>query len=72
MEIFKQKKKNTKYTVLRSPHVNKKSREHFNFHIYKQTFYILNNNLDILINFLIIFRKIIPKNLLLTIQIIKN
>jgi len=69
---IQKKIKNKKYTVLKSPHVNKKSREHFNFHTYKQTFYILDKNLNNLINFLIIFKKIIPKNLLLAIQIIKN
>jgi len=67
-----QKKKNTIYTVLRSPHVYKKSREHFNYNYYKQTFYILNNNLYILIYFLIIIKKIIPQNTLLKTKIKKN
>ena len=67
-----QKKKNTIYTVLRSPHVYKKSQEHFNYNYYKQTFYILNNNLYILIYFLIMIKKIIPQNVLLKTKIKKN
>ncbi len=67
-----QKKKNTIYTVLRSPHVYKKSREHFNYNYYKQTFHILNNNLYTLIYFSIIIKKIVPQNLLLKIKIQKN
>jgi small subunit ribosomal protein S10 len=66
------KKKNTIYTVLRSPHVNKKSREHFNYNYYKQSFNILNKNIYNLIHFLIIFKKILPQNLLLKIKLQKN
>jgi small subunit ribosomal protein S10 len=69
---IQQNKKNTIYTVLKSPHVNKKSREQFNFHLYKQTYFILSSNMYLLINFLIIFKKIMPKNMLLKIQIKKN
>nr|YP_008475388.1 ribosomal protein S10 [Thraustotheca clavata]AGS55534.1 ribosomal protein S10 [Thraustotheca clavata] len=65
-------KKNTIYTVLRSPHVYKKSQEHFNYNYYKQTFHILNHNLYILIYFLIIIKKIIPQNVLLKTKIKKN
>ena len=66
------KKKNTIYTVLRSPHVYKKSREHFNYNCYNQTFHILNNNLYTLIYFSTILKKIISQNLLLKIKIQKN
>ena len=65
------KKKNTIYTVLRSPHVNKKSREHFNYNLFKKKIYILNKSLYNLIHFLIILKKILPKNVLLKIQINK-
>lgn len=67
-----QKKKNTIYTILRSPHVYKKSREHFNYNFYKQTFYILNSNIYILIYFSIIIKKILPQNILLKIKLKKN
>jgi len=67
-----QKKKNTIYTILRSPHVYKKSREHFNYNFYKQTFYILNSNLYLLIYFSIIIKKILPQNILLKIKLKKN
>ena len=69
---IKPKKKNTIYTVLRSPTVYKNSREHFNYNIFKQSFFISNQNLFTIINFLIIFKKILPKNILLKIKIIKN
>nr|YP_009327273.1 ribosomal protein S10 [Aphanomyces invadans]AOQ30680.1 ribosomal protein S10 [Aphanomyces invadans] len=67
-----QKKKNTIYTVLRSPHVNKKSMEHFNYNFYKKNFYILNDNFYTLIYFLIILKKNLPENILIKTQIKKN
>ena len=66
------KKKNKIYTVLRSPHVYKKSREHFNYNYYKQCFYILGLKSYDLIHILILFKKILPQNLLLKIQLQKN
>ena len=66
------KKKNIIYTVLRSPHVYKKSREHFNYNYYKQTFNILSYNVFDLIHILIIFKKILSQNLLLKIKLQKN
>ena len=69
---IQQKKKKTIYTVLKSPHVNKKSMEHFNYNFYKKNFYILNNNFYILIYFLIILKKSLPENILIKTQIIKN
>ena len=71
-ENIPNKKKNTIYTVLKSPHVNKKSMEHFNYNFYKKKIYILNNNLYTLIYFLIIFKKSIPQNVLIKTQIKKN
>nr|YP_009327227.1 ribosomal protein S10 [Aphanomyces astaci]AOQ30634.1 ribosomal protein S10 [Aphanomyces astaci] len=67
-----QKKRNTIYTVLKSPHVNKKSMEHFNYIFYKKNFYILNNNFYSLIYFLIILKKNLPENILIKTQIKKN
>ena len=66
------KKKNIIYTVLRSPHVNKKSREHFNYNYYKQSFHIISSKIYNLIHILVVFRKILPKNLLLKVQLNKN
>lgn len=69
---IKTNQKNKIYTVLRSPHVNKKSREQFNFNFFKQTIYISYSSLYILFNFLIIFKKILPTNTLIKVQVIKN
>lgn len=66
------KKKNTIYTVLRSPHVYKKSMEHFNYNYYKQTFYLVGLHYHEIMHILIIFKKILPQNLLLKIQLQKN
>lgn len=66
------KKKNTIYTILRSPHIYKKSREHFNYNYYKQTFNIYSYNIFDLIHILIILKKVLPKNLLLKIKLQKN
>jgi ribosomal protein S10 len=69
---IQQKKKNTVYTVLRSPHVNKKSMEHFNYSFYKKNFNILSNDFFTLIHFMVILKKILPKNILLNFKIKKN
>jgi small subunit ribosomal protein S10 len=69
---IQQKKKNTIYTVLKSPHVNKKSMEHFNYNFYKKNFYILNNDFYTLVYFLIILKKSLPENILIKTQIKKN
>lgn len=69
---IQQKKKNTKYTVLKSPHVYKKSMEHFSYNFYKKNFYILNDNFFVLIYFLVILKKILPQNILLKSKIKKN
>jgi ribosomal protein S10 len=69
---IQQKKKKKIFTVLKSPHVNKKSMEHFNYNLYYKNFYILNKNFYTLIYFSIILKKILPQNVLLTMQIKKN
>ena len=66
------KKKIKIYTILRSPHIYKKSREHFNYNYYKQCFYLLGLRFYDLIHILIVLKKILPQNLLLKIQIQKN
>nr|UXG53527.1 ribosomal protein S10 [Aphanomyces euteiches] len=69
---IQQQKKKTIYTVLRSPHVNKKSMEHFSYNFYNKNFYVLNNNFYTLIYFSIILRKILPHNILLKMKIKRN
>ena len=70
--IYKIKNKKKIFTLLRSPHVHKKSREHF---IYKE--YIINieiffYNFINLINFLIYIKKIFNKNKKIIFKIKKN
>jgi ribosomal protein S10 len=69
---IQQKKKKNIYTVLRSPHVNKKSMEHFSYNYYNKNFYVSNNNFYTLIYFSIILRKILPHNTLLKMKIKKK
>lgn len=70
--IFKVKNKNKIFTLLKSPHVNKKSREHFIYKNYVQKIDLNFINIYQLINFLIILKKIISKNLLINVKIIRN
>ncbi len=70
--FFKIKNKNKIFTLLKSPHVNKKSREHFIYKNYIQKIDL--NFIDIfqLLNFLIILKKNLSKNFLINVKIIKN
>nr|YP_010394390.1 ribosomal protein S10 [Phytophthora lateralis]AEP41616.1 40S ribosomal protein S10 [Phytophthora lateralis]AEP41617.1 40S ribosomal protein S10 [Phytophthora lateralis]UXG53512.1 ribosomal protein S10 [Phytophthora lateralis]DAZ88398.1 TPA_asm: ribosomal protein S10 [Phytophthora lateralis]DAZ88831.1 TPA_asm: ribosomal protein S10 [Phytophthora lateralis] len=70
--IFQTKNKNKIFTLLRSPHVNKKSREHFIYKNYKPKIDIKFNNIFQLINFLILIKKLLTENLLMNIKIIKK
>nr|YP_010395045.1 ribosomal protein S10 [Phytopythium vexans]AFQ02348.1 40S ribosomal protein S10 [Phytopythium vexans]DAZ89482.1 TPA_asm: ribosomal protein S10 [Phytopythium vexans] len=70
--IFKIKNKNKIFTLLRSPHVNKKSREHFIYKNYTQKIDIKFKNIFQLFNFLIILKKILNENNIIKIKIIKN
>jgi ribosomal protein S10 len=65
-------KKRYIYTILKSPHVNKKAMEHYNYNYFTKKFYILNNNLFSIFYFLIILKKILPKNTLSKFKIIKK
>lgn len=61
------------FTILKSPHVNKKSREHFIYKNYNQKFDIkINNNFSQLLNNLIIIKKILTENFIIKTKIIKN
>nr|AEP41557.1 40S ribosomal protein S10 [Phytophthora hibernalis]AFP66906.1 ribosomal protein S10 [Phytophthora hibernalis]UXG53508.1 ribosomal protein S10 [Phytophthora hibernalis] len=70
--IFKTKNKNKIFTLLRSPHVNKKSREHFIYKNYNPKIDIKFNNIFQLFNFLILIKKLLSENLLMNIKIIKT
>ena len=70
--IFKVKNRDKIFTLLKSPHVNKKSREHFIYKNYIQKIDLNFMNIFQLLNFLIILKKILSKNFLINIKIIKN
>jgi ribosomal protein S10 len=70
--IFKVKNRDKIFTLLKSPHVNKKSREHFIYKNYIQKIDLNFMNIFQLLNFLIILKKILSKNFLINVKIIKN
>nr|QUJ24006.1 40S ribosomal protein S10 [Nothophytophthora sp. 'liri']QUJ24007.1 40S ribosomal protein S10 [Nothophytophthora sp. 'liri']QUJ24008.1 40S ribosomal protein S10 [Nothophytophthora sp. 'liri']QUJ24009.1 40S ribosomal protein S10 [Nothophytophthora sp. 'liri']QUJ24010.1 40S ribosomal protein S10 [Nothophytophthora sp. 'liri'] len=70
--IFQTKNKNKIFTVLKSPHVNKKSREQFIYKNYTQKIDINFFNIFQLLNFLIIIKKILSENFIINAKIIKN
>ena len=69
--ILKVKQKNKIFTVLKSPHVNKKSREQFNYKIYKQINNFIIKDIFNVFNLIIIIKKILSKNFIIKYQIIK-
>nr|QUJ24018.1 40S ribosomal protein S10 [Nothophytophthora caduca] len=70
--IFQTKNKNKIFTVLKSPHVNKKSREQFIYKNYTQKIDIKFFSIFQLLNFLIIIKKILSENFIINTKIIKN
>nr|AEP41674.1 40S ribosomal protein S10 [Phytophthora porri] len=70
--IFQTKNKNKIFTVLKSPHVNKKAREHFIYKNYTPKVDIKFNNLLQLLSFLILIKKILSKNSYINIKIIQK
>nr|YP_009420734.1 ribosomal protein S10 [Phytophthora nicotianae]DAZ88476.1 TPA_asm: ribosomal protein S10 [Phytophthora nicotianae P1976]DAZ88909.1 TPA_asm: ribosomal protein S10 [Phytophthora nicotianae CJ01A1]AEP41642.1 40S ribosomal protein S10 [Phytophthora nicotianae]AEP41643.1 40S ribosomal protein S10 [Phytophthora nicotianae]AEP41644.1 40S ribosomal protein S10 [Phytophthora nicotianae] len=70
--IFQTKNKNKIFTVLKSPHVNKKAREHFIIKNYTPKIDIKFKNIFQLLNFLILIKKIFSENILMNIKIIKK
>jgi ribosomal protein S10 len=70
--IFKIKNKNKIFTLLKSPHVNKKSREHFIYKNYIQKIDINFKDIFQLLNFLITVKKTLSENYIIKIKIIKN
>nr|AEP41708.1 40S ribosomal protein S10 [Phytophthora syringae] len=70
--IFQTKNKNKIFTLLKSPHVNKKSREHFIYKNYTPKIDIKFHNILQLLNFLILIKKILSENSFINIKIIKK
>nr|AEP41641.1 40S ribosomal protein S10 [Phytophthora nemorosa]UXG53515.1 ribosomal protein S10 [Phytophthora nemorosa] len=70
--IFQTKNKKKIFTLLRSPHVNKKSREHFIYKNYTPKIDIKFKSIFQLLNFIILIKKILSENLLINIKIIKK
>nr|QCT81165.1 40S ribosomal protein S10 [Peronospora saxifragae] len=70
--LFQVKNKNKIFTLLKSPHVNKKSREHFIYKNYLPKIDIKFKNIFQLFNFLILIKKFLSENLLLNSKIIKK
>lgn len=54
VKIFSLKRKKKIYTILKSPHVNKKAREHFKYEIFKKHFYLKSTEIFLIFNFLIL------------------
>jgi small subunit ribosomal protein S10 len=70
--IFKIKDKNKIFTLLKSPHVNKKSREHFIYKNYTQKIDIKFSNIFELFNFIITIKKVLTENFIINFKIIKH
>nr|UXG53596.1 ribosomal protein S10 [Phytophthora ornamentata] len=70
--IFQTKNKNKIFTLLRSPHVNKKSREHFIYKNYTPKIDIKFTNIFQLLNFLILIKKTLSENSLMNFKILKK
>ena len=70
--IFQTKQQKKIFTLLKSPHVNKKSREHFIYKNYKPKIDIKFKQIFKLLNFLILIKKTLSKNSLMNIKIIKK
>nr|AXU39028.1 ribosomal protein S10 [Phytophthora cactorum] len=70
--IFQTKNKNKIFTLLKSPHVNKKSREHFIIKNYTPKIDIKFKKFFQLLNFLILIKKILSENTLTNIKILKK
>ena len=70
--LFQIKNKNKLFTVLKSPHVNKKSREQFRYKQYLPKVDLTFASIMQLLNFVIILKKKFSENLLLDIKILKK
>ena len=70
--VFNIKNKNKIFTILKSPHVNKKSREHFVYKNFNQKIDIKFSNFFELIDFFIITKKVLTENFNIQTKIIKK
>lgn len=70
--FFNVKNKKKIFTLLKSPHVNKKSREHFIYQNYIQKVDLQFLNIFQLINFIILLKKKLSNRFLITTKIIKK
>ena len=70
--LFQIKNKNKIFTLLKSPHVNKKSREHFIYKNYSPKIDIKFKTIFQLFNFLILIKKFLSENSLIYIKILKK
>jgi len=70
-EILKKKNKKKIFTLLKSPHVNKKSREHFIYRNNIQKIQINFLNIIKLFNYIMFIKKILSKNFIINFKIIK-
>jgi ribosomal protein S10 len=64
-------KKIQKFTVLRSPHVNKKSREQFETRIYKQVFILISAESILIMTLLKKIQNKLPSNIIIKLSYIK-
>jgi hypothetical protein len=70
--FFNIKKKKKIFTLLKSPHVNKKSREHFIYKNYTKKVDLNFINVFQLINFIILLKKKLSNKFLIKTKIIKK
>lgn len=68
--IVKTYSKQKLFTVLKSPHVNKKAREQFIYKNFKQNVIFLIKNINQLFNLIIFIKKKFSKNIILRFKII--
>lgn len=70
--FYKIKNKNKIFTLLKSPHIFKKSREHFIYKNFINKIDIQFNNIIILLNCIIFINKLFINNKMINIKIIKK
>ena len=70
--FFKVKKKKKIFTILKSPNVYKKSREHFIYDNYNQKINIKFFNIFQLFSFILIIKKILSKDSIINLKILKK
>lgn len=69
-KIIQMKTKHKNFVVLKSPHVHKKSREHFQYKIFKKLYTIKSKHILHLLYFNFLVTRIFSKNCLINTQLI--